>query len=57
MSSPVFFYKCNPMLNKECKKTHCQNECEYTTKKKYSADGKKYISVNCEFVECKDEKT
>ena len=54
MSQTVFLYKCDPVKNKECKKTHCQCECQFTTKKKYSADGKKYISVGCEFIECKD---
>lgn len=55
MSNPVFLYKCDPMLNKECTKTHCQSVCTMTTKKKYAATNKKYINVGGEFIECKDE--
>lgn len=36
------FYKCDPKKNTECKKTACQNECFFTTCKKYSANGKEY---------------
>ena len=55
MSNPVFLYKCDPMLNKECTKTHCQSLCTMTTKKKYAATNKKYINVGGEFIECKDK--
>ena len=57
MDQPKYFYKCDPILNKECEKTSCQNECIFTTKKEYSKDGKKYIAIDCEFVECKEPTT
>ena len=30
------FYRCNPELNKECRKTACQKECTLTTHKEYA---------------------
>ena len=30
------FYRCNPELNKECKKWSCQKECTLTTHKEYA---------------------
>ena len=30
------FYRCNPELNKECRKTACQKECILTTHEKYA---------------------
>ena len=37
-----YFYKCDPVKNKECSKSDCQKSCFMTTHKEYSADGKKY---------------
>ena len=35
-------FRCNPKLNRKCKKAGCQKECFYTTHKEYSVDGKFY---------------
>lgn len=42
MNQKKIFYKCDPSKNVNCRKGSCQNECKYTTKAEFSADGKKY---------------
>lgn len=35
-------YKCDPNKFKECRKTACQELCQFTSHKEYSIDNKEY---------------
>ena len=55
MNERNFLYRCDPLKNKECRKTDCQKSCFMTVHKEYSADGRKYVWNRCGLTEWKGD--